>query len=318
MQPGDAAPLAVTTRSGLDESVHFGVAVAVAADGRVAVSVGNPDAVIYPRSSNKPGQAVAMVRHGLSLPDELLALVCASHDGTPMHTDGARRILGSVGLDESALCNTADFPLDAEAAAAAVRSGTARSSLMMNCSGKHAGMLATCRTNDWPTTGYLAPEHPLQQAITATLAELIGGPPAHIGIDGCGAPAHAMSLHQLARMFRSVSSENGEPAAAAIHRAMTSAPQMVGGERRDVTVLMRGVSGLIVKDGADGVMAAALPDGRSVALKVADGGDRARVPVMLDLLAAVGVDIDGLRPVLSRPILGHGLAVGAVRSLVGG
>ena len=108
--PESFVPVAITDRSGLDESVHFGAVVALGPGGDIEFAVGDPLAIVYPRSSNKPMQAVAMVRAGLSLPPDLLALVCASHDGTPMHTDGALRILAGAGLDEAALANTRSLP----------------------------------------------------------------------------------------------------------------------------------------------------------------------------------------------------------------
>ena len=144
VRPEQFAPLAVMSRSGVDESVHFGAVVGLNSDGGDAFAVGDPNVTIYPRSSTKPLQALAMVRAGLSLPPELLALVCASHNGEQVHLDGVRAILAGAGLDESALGNTAGHPLDIESQHQAIRDGVAKSPLQMNCSGKHAGMLATC------------------------------------------------------------------------------------------------------------------------------------------------------------------------------
>jgi L-asparaginase II len=193
-------PVAITSRSGFDESVHFGALVALGADGTVEFAVGDPSVAVYPRSSNKPMQAVAMVRAGLALPPDLLALVCASHDGTPAHVAAARRILASAGLDDSALANTADLPLDDAAAEAVLRAGGGRLAVQMNCSGKHSGMVATCVLNNWShDASYLSFDHPLQQRITAAITDLAGETPPHIGVDGCGAPAHVMSLVGLAR-----------------------------------------------------------------------------------------------------------------------
>ena len=183
--PESFAPVAITRRSGCDESVHFGGIVGLSSNGDVAFAVGDPMAAIYPRSSNKPMQAVAMVRAGLSLPPELLALVCASHDGTPMHLDAARQILATAGLDERSLANTADLPLDDASAKAVLRAGGDATALQMNCSGKHSGMVVTCAINSWPVdASYLSPDHPLQQRITATIDELTGEPHVHVGVDG--------------------------------------------------------------------------------------------------------------------------------------
>ena len=307
-------PTAVTVRSGLRESVHHAALVALSADGSIEFSIGRPDVPVFPRSSTKPIQAFSMVRNGLDLPDDLLALVCASHDGRAEHLDGARRILASVGLDESALRNTPDWPLDTESMHDAIRVGGGASSLQQNCSGKHSGMLATCRTNDWDLAGYLDEAHPLQTCITETFPALTGSPVDGIGVDGCGAPAHVISLVGLARAFRAIATGEAGEAALRIHRAMTSFPHMVGGPRRDVTLIMQGVPGLMAKDGAEGVFAAALPDGRAIALKVADGANRARPPLMYAALRALGVDVSGVDPAAwVSPILGHGRRVGEVR-----
>lgn len=315
--PDDFAPIAITTRSGVDESVHFGALVVLDQNGSVDWSVGNPDAVVYPRSSNKPMQAVAMTRSGLELPADLLALVCASHDGLPMHRAATERILHGVGLTADDLGNTVDLPLDPSEAELILRSGGERTALQMNCSGKHAGMLATCVVNGWSHDGsYLAVDHPLQQAITETIAELSGDPECPVGVDGCGAPAHTMTLVGLARAFASIASGRAGAAGDAVHHAMTSHPEMVGGPRRDVTVLMQAVPGLMAKDGAEGVYAVALPDGRAIAMKVADGANRARPPVMLAALDRIGVPVSHLAEVLVEPIRGHGRPIGTVRSLV--
>lgn len=141
--------LAVTTRSGHDESVHYGTVVGLAPDGSVEFALGDPSAIVFPRSSTKPIQATAMVVSGLDLPPHLLALVCASHDGRPEHLRAATDILSQAGLTEHDLLNTADYPLDPDAHEAVVRGGGVKTSLQMNCSGKHSGMLATCVHNRW-------------------------------------------------------------------------------------------------------------------------------------------------------------------------
>src|SRR4051794_9450837 len=154
----DGAPLPVlaeVVRSGFVESVHTGSVVAIDPEGHVLISLGRPDEPCYPRSSNKPLQAVAMVRAGLDLPDDLLALASASHAGEQMHVDGVGRMLATVGLDETALRCPEDLPGDDDARTAMIRSGIPADRIHMNCSGKHAAMLTTCAVNDWPTETYL-------------------------------------------------------------------------------------------------------------------------------------------------------------------
>jgi L-asparaginase II len=305
------APVAVSRRSGLDESFHWGAVVALDQRGELALAIGDVDQVVYPRSAAKPLQATAMVRAGLDLPGELLALVAASHSGQARHVAGVRAILATVGLDESALANTADVPLDGEATAALWRSGGSPAPITQNCSGKHAGMWATAVARRW-TTGpeYLHPDHPLQCAITATVSELTGHAEPHVGVDGCGAPAHAVRLIGLARAYRALALERGP-----VVRAMTAHPDAVGGTGRDVTTFMTALPGLLAKDGAEGVYAAALPDGRAVALKIADGASRARPVVLAGALATLGVDVGPAVSAWRVPVLGHGQPVGEIRAV---
>lgn len=286
--------------------MHHGAVVALGATGEVVLTAGDPDADLYPRSAVKPLQAAAMVDAGLRLPDELLALVCASHDGRPEHVAGVRRILAGAGLAEGDLDNTPTWPLDTASAEDVIRHGGHRASILQNCSGKHAGMLATCVANGWPTTGYLDPEHPVQVMIGAHLGTAMGDV-RHVGIDGCGAPTPVASLRGLATAMREVAMSEH-----AVYRAMTAHPEMVGGPTRDVTRLMRAVPGLVAKEGAEGVYVAARPDGRTVALKIADGANRARLPVMIAALCALGIEVTD--DSLVEPVLGHGRVVGTVRS----
>jgi len=314
--PDAFAPVAITRRNGCDESVHFGAVVCLGPSGAIEASVGDPTTAIYPRSSNKPIQALAMVRAGLRLPPDLLAIVCASHDGTPKHLDAVRRVLATVGLDERALANIADLPLQPAAAEAVLRAGGGPTPLQMDCSGKHSGMVVTSVINGWPAdAGYLAVEHPVQQCITTTIDELAGETHSHIGVDGCGAPAHVISLLGLARAFRAIAAGTAGEVGDDVFRAMRAHPELVGGEDRDVTQFMRHVPGLMAKDGADGVFAAALPDGRAVALKIADGASRARPPVMLAALRALDVDTSAVEPLVTEWIIGYGKHVGEVRAV---
>jgi len=306
--------LAVTTRNGHDESVHYGAVVALESDGSIAFALGDAGAVVFPRSSTKPIQATAMVASGLSLPPRLLALVCASHDGRAEHLSTAKEILATAGLTEDALGNTADYPLDPDAQEAVIRAGGVKTALQMNCSGKHSGMLATCVHNGWDLESYLHVEHPLQQRITEMVPQLAGEEASFIGVDGCGAPAHALSLTGLARAFRSVAIAQNSTAAGQVASAIRQHPEMLGGPTRDITLLIQGVPGLMGKDGAEGVFAIALPDGRAIAIKISDGANRARPPVMKFALQALGVDVSAVDPrAFDSAIFGHGKPVGNVR-----
>lgn len=304
--PSQFVPVAVARRSGLDESFHWGAVVALDRDGSVAWAAGDPDVVIYPRSSLKPLQAAAMLTAGLSLDDRQLAVAGASHDGQADHVAVVREILDGAGLSEDDLENTPTMPLNDEARVEQLRAGDGPTSIRQNCSGKHAAMLATCVVNDWPTVGYLADDHPVQRLITEHIDTVAGGV-GHVGVDGCGAPTAAISLVGLARAVRQLAVDDHP-----VYRAMVAHPLLVGGPGREVTRLMHDAPGLLVKDGADGVYVAAMPDGRAVAVKVADGGDRARRPVLVAALSSLGIDAGEA----TVPVLGHGRPVGAVRSLV--
>jgi L-asparaginase II len=300
-------------RGDVVESVHHGSVVGIGETGSVAFTVGQPGQLTYPRSSNKPLQALAMLRAGLDLDGELLALACASHSGEEFHIDGVRRILRCAGLTEADLRCTPDLPLDEDAKLAVLKAGGAETPVLMNCSGKHAAMLATCVHNGWPTETYLDPEHPLQRLIRDTVEELTAERIGAVGVDGCGAPLFGFSLIGLARAFRRLATA---PAGTPEHRvaaAMSRYPEWVGGTGRDVTMLMRALPGAVSKDGAEGVYAIGLPDGRAVALKIADGSQRARPVVMVAALRYLGVDAEGLGGLAEVPVLGHGAPVGAIR-----
>jgi L-asparaginase II len=301
---GDAfAPIALATRSGFDESLHYGAAVAIGADGSVVATVGDPDVVVYPRSCLKPMQALAMLDLGLELPDDQLAVACASHAASPLHLDTVRSILTAHGLTDADLQNT---PARPEGAGASVEP----TSIVQNCSGKHAAMLATCAVNGWPTDTYLDAEHPLQSSILDALAEF-GCTVRHVGVDGCGAPTHAFALRDLAAAYATLAS-NGS----AVARAMRTHPVLAGGVDRDSTIWMQAVPGLVAKEGAAGVMAVGFADGRAAAYKIADGSDSARRAVVPQAVRVLGVD--PVPDVLDRvrvPVLGHGREVGRVEPL---
>ena len=305
-------PLAWVVRGDLTESVHTGHLVALSAEGDPVLQIGAPDQVMYPRSSVKPIQALAALRTGLDLTSEQIAVGCASHSGEERHLETVRSILAGAGLSENDLANTPDPPLSAEAAQARRDAGHEPTALTQNCSGKHAVMLAACVHNGWPTDTYLHADHPLQQAITATVSEMSGEPVRHIGVDGCGAPLLSTTTTGLARAFAALMTAADATPEGRIARAMRAHPDLVGGTGRDVTAAMQQVPGLVAKDGAEGVYAAALPDGRAVALKVADGASRPRAVALAAALGVLGVEPDQTRQWAHVPVLGHGRPVGQV------
>jgi L-asparaginase II len=297
-------------RSGVVESVHRGSVVLVDADGSTR-SIGDTTQPIFPRSANKPLQAAGMVQAGLAGPPAWLALAAASHSGESVHLETVSAMLSEAGLDESALQCPLDWPLG-DAARVAAR---APSRLAMNCSGKHAAMLLTCRANGWPVHDYLALDHPLQLTLARSVSAA-AEPISATGIDGCGAPLFAISLHSLALAYRALATATGGPNLE-IASAMRARPDLVAGTGRSATALMTGLPGLIAKDGAEGVYAAALPDGRTVAVKIDDGAQRAAEVVIVAGLRAVGADVAAFAELGEPAVLGGDVAVGALRIRAG-
>jgi L-asparaginase II len=300
--------LAEVVRSGYVESTHSGAVVALHPDGSVALAIGAVDRPWFPRSSNKPLQVTALLAAGwIPETSQQVALAAASHSGEPEHLAVLRTMLDDLSL----LGCPSDLPLSEAAAHALLRAGGVASPVTMNCSGKHAAMLATCLANGWPTEGYLEVTHPVQRAVLAGVEDLAGQHVRHVAVDGCGAPQHALTLTGLAGAYARLATGDGPEHQVA--EAMRSHPWYVGGTGRDVTRLMEGVPGLVAKDGADGVYAAALPDGSAVAVKIADGAARARTPVLVAALRVLGCHAPVLDELATTPVLGGGRVVGEVR-----
>jgi L-asparaginase II len=305
--------VAEVVRSGFVEGRHRGSLVVLDPAGSVRLGRGDVLAPMFPRSSNKLMQAAGMVSAGLALTGEHLALAAASHSGESFHVAAVAEILAGAGLDESALQTPPDLPYGEAAREAALRRGDLPSRIAMNCSGKHAAMLATCVANGWSLPDYLDRSHPVQQATRDAVERLTGEPAGAVGTDGCGAPVLAVSLLGLARAFgRSVLAAPEAPERR-VADAMRAWPAYVAGTGRDVTDLMVAVPGLLAKDGAEGVFACALPDGTSFAVKVEDGADRARQVVAAAVLSWLGVPAPVLDRLATIPLLGGGRVVGEIR-----
>lgn len=306
--------LAEVVRSGFVEGHHRGSLVVLAADGSVQLELGDPYAPVFPRSSNKPLQAAAVLRAGLALFGERLALAAASHSGESFHLDLVRKMLAEHGLSADELQTPPDLPLDPVEAEAYLAGGQVRDRVAMNCSGKHAAMLAACALNGWDRTNYLHPAHPLQQLVHTVVEDTSGERVTAVGTDGCGAPLMAISLTGLARAFRRLVLAEPGSAERRVADAMRAHPEYVAGTRRPDTWLMREVPGALSKMGAEAVQAVALADGRALAFKVDDGATRALGPVLGRALEVMGVD----SPVVGRighvPLLGGGVEVGAIRA----
>ena len=271
----DAISVAVR-RNGVVEAVHRVHAVAYQ-DGKVVASAGDGSLVSFLRSSAKPFQALELARARDDLDDRDIAIACASHRAEPIHIDAVRALLAKAGVKEDDLeCGDQE--------------GRPAGRIYHNCSGKHAGMLATCRARGWRTEGYRMPGHRMQRANGADVAaaaemdeELLP-----TAADGCGVVTWALPLEQMAAMFsRLEDSEEG----ARIASAMRSRPELISGDGGADTELMRTLDGFCAKGGAEGLLCAAGPDRLGIALKCEDGAYRAARPAVAQFLSELGFDL---------------------------
>ncbi|MEE2032516.1 asparaginase [Rhodococcus chondri] len=312
--------LVEVVRSGFRECVHRGSLIVLDSEGEVLVSLGEVHTPIYPRSSNKPLQATALLRNGFAPRTTAeLAIATASHEGESDHVELVESLLAEYGFDESDLQCPADLPGNEVARAEVLAAGRVPRPAYMNCSGKHAAMLATCTVNDWDPSGYLDSAHPLQEAVVDAILELTGEiEDTDLGIDGCGLPIVPVPLFNLARAYsRLVTSEPDTPERA-VADAIREHPYLISGADKDDFRLMSAVPGLLCKAGADGVHAGALPDGSAFAFKIDDGGERARLPLTAAVLHRLGVTwSETLATLASQPVLGGGVRVGTIRAIPG-
>ena len=290
-------PMVELWRGGLLEGQHFGHAVICDERGEIIEAWGNPDLVMFPRSSSKMIQALPLLESGAGrdLTTEQLALSCASHSGMPMHTTRVERWLADLGLTHADLrCGTHE-PSNQAAREALIKSDTSPCPLHNNCSGKHSGFL-TLNKHLGGHSEYIEVDHPVQIACKAATEEVTGITAPGYGIDGCSAPNFATTLHGLARAmaYFATATDSGTTRQRAAHKlanAMMSHPELVAGEGRACTEIMRAFPGeAAVKTGAEGVFIAILPKlKRGIALKISDGGTRASEAVLTALLVRLGV-----------------------------
>lgn len=318
----DAVELAVVERGGFIESRHAGAAVVLSPDGEVTRSLGNTDALVLPRSSLKPLQAIACVTAGAPLEDVALAMATASHAGTDAHVEAVRSMLHNGELTEDHLECPPAWPSDTRTRDELVREHGQPTRIRMNCSGKHAAMLRACVATGWPTDGYLDAAHPLQVHIREVIERLTTERIAVSTIDGCGAPVYALSLTGLARGIHRIGTAS-ERSPFALHRtagslvsAVREHPWTIDGPGRADTLAIEHL-GVFTKGGAEGVMVMVAPNGTTVALKMLDGNPRASTLVAATLLNRAGAVRDdalaGLTAALPLSVEGGGRTVGTVR-----
>ncbi|MEA1993397.1 MAG: asparaginase [Euryarchaeota archaeon] len=283
-------------RGDLVESVHRGSAAVVSKKGELLYSVGDPYHITYMRSSAKPLQALPVVESGAleeyGINKRELATIVASHSGEDTHIKAVRSILDKIGLDESYLRCGTHMPYATEAKKKLFREGKDPTPIYNNCSGKHAGMLLLSKMKEYPLDSYYKPDHPLQREVLRTIKHITRHEDIQIGIDGCGVPVFGMPLYNMALGFARFGNpvDLKETAASRIKNAMQRYPEQVAGTDRFDTDLMKATKKLISKAGAEGVHCIALlNDGIGIAMKIDDGGSRARAPAMMQILKKMDV-----------------------------
>ena len=312
--------LARVTRSGVVESVHLGHVAVCDAEGELVAHAGDPDRLVFARSSLKPLQAaVSLGFIGDDISDDEAAVMCGSHTGEPAHVRAVRSILARGALTEDSLRCPPAWPAHPDDARAYVEARP----LLHNCSGKHAGMLLACTRAHFAADGYLESDHPVQRAILDAVTSVAGTKPHAVGVDGCGAPAPAVPLRAMATLFARLATpapidQLGREIGRATS-AMRTSPYLVAGRDRMDSELMQGVDGLLVKSGAEGLACAGVSSGGvGVAVRVDDGSTRAAGPALIRALQLLGVvderPADAILRLAHPAVTGGGRAVGALTS----
>lgn len=314
LEAADSAVLATVERGGKSESFHHGVVTVVDGAGDVLFEAGNADRVVYPRSTIKPLQTLAVLRTGVELTDLEIALATASHSGSPAHRDAISTFLRRHVLSEGLLQCPPDWPLSIAEKAALIAAGGEKTALAMNCSGKHTGFLAACQHRGDALESYLDVDHPLQHDIRNTIEEFTGETISHTSSDGCGAPLHALTLRGLSKGIARLLS-SADPHAKRIVSAIGAHPWALSGENTANTKVTETLGG-IAKIGAEGLVVVGLPGGITAGVKILDGSMRATTPVVLEALATVGAIgpevVQNLRGWLDEPVRGGSTVIGGL------
>jgi L-asparaginase II len=326
-----AAEMVQLWRGGMLESTHRGHAVICDAAGQIVESWGDPARVIFPRSSCKMLQALPLLESGaaaaVGLTDAHVALSCASHQGAALHVGMARDWLADLGLAEADLRCGSHEPYDRAERDRLILAHEGPCQLHNNCSGKHSGFLTTVKhLKAGPE--YVELDHPLQRAVKAAFEEVTGEDSPGFGIDGCSAPNFATTVAGLARAMSAFAAakEDGSVRDRAMHRltrSMAAYPDLVAGEGRACTELMRSMDGRVaIKTGAEAVFVAIVPEKKlGIALKIEDGNSRASEAALVALLARIGV-LDADHPMAQKRLPApqmncRGLRTGELRLAAG-
>lgn len=326
------AELAVATRDGMGESWHRGTVVVLSPNGQVVLELGQVHRPIFARATLNPLHVIGALKAGAPLRGAQVAIACASHRGTFEQMRQVQGILTAAGLTPDNLNCPRSYPTDHDARDAMVRSNRVKTPLAYCCSGKHAGFLWACAAKydrgdleadsaEWAIENYLEPNHPLQRTVAEEVEEFTGEKIAHISIDECGAPVYALSPVGLARAYSTLGAAirnlRADARASTVATAMVDYPELVQGPGAPDTIISEQLDA-VVKSGAEGVLCIGLRSGASVAVKIADGAQRATYPVALRALQAAGylapATVDKLLAEVVPPFTG-GLADGKPRTV---
>jgi L-asparaginase II len=311
------AELVHVIRNGLVESVHTGDVAVCDAEGRVRAFAGDPERMLFGRSCEKPLQGAVSfsAMDEPDLPDDEIAVMCASHSGEPVHIAAVRRLLRRGLVPVAALKTPRDRATKG-----------ARARIWDGCSGNHAGLLVASARSGWDLDTYRAPTHPIHRRVLRAVTASTGVERPKIGVDGCGIPVHGVPLRAMATMFARLGDPErlGRLASAAdrVVRGMLAAPHMVGGTRRlDTDVMIAAAGQVIAKEGAEGlVCVTSIPQGIGMAIKVTDGNWRRLAPAVIKVLRDLDVfpdpAADALRPHERLPVLGGEEPQGSVEAVV--
>lgn len=315
--------LAVLVRNDFVESRHAGSVVVVSPDGDVMFSRGNPDALIFPRSAMKLFQAAALMSTGIELSGTHAAIATASHSGSHAHIELVREVLERGGFTDGDLGCASDWPVDKAMLKQVYANNGSSAPIFHCCSGKHAAMLLACVENDWPTSTYLEPNHPLQLRIREVVEYLTETTIPASAVDGCGAPVHAMPLVGLARgVSRLITAEEDAPFGIGVNKnnllsAMLENPWVVGAHGEPDTLIMEDLK-FYAKAGFEGVFIVATPEGVVAATKILDGNLRVAPAVALQALVRAGAleqeQCDRLVSRCAMDVTGGGQVVGQLQT----
>jgi len=332
-------PLVEVTRGPLVESVHHGAVTVVDSTGKLLFSLGDPDIMVFLRSSAKPFQALPFIESGgidhFQLTDKEVALICSSHSGTDEHVSALVNLQAKIGIDQTDLMCGVHPPYHEPTYHAMLQRGEALTQNRHDCAGKHTGMLAMCKMQGWSTDDYLNPAHPLQQLLIRTFGEMcsLQFKDIPLGIDGCSAPVFAAPLCNAAlayaRLCDPKSLDAKRAACQRITTAMSKHPDMVGGPGRyDTAIMVAGAGKWVAKEGAEGYLAIGLQPGVlspqspgiGITITIADGdlSGRARPTVAVEVLRQLGLlssqQVEMLKKQDARPLLNwRELTIGEIR-----